>query len=493
MPSADFRAVGDRLLAWIAGYLDTIESRPVQSDRAPGQTLAMLPRRAPEQPGGPAEWDAIFADLDEIVAPALTNWQHPMFFAYFPCNTSHPAILAELLIAGLGQQGMLWSTGPACTELETRMLDWMGAAIGLPETFLSESDNGGGCIQGTASESALVALVAARDRVRHQNQNQSQNPGIDPRTFCVYTSVQAHSSIAKAAVVAGIAHDADDTERIRLVDVDDRCRMDPTRLAEMLDADIAAGLTPVMLSLTLGTTASTAVDPIRELSNVWRERLGDRPSRGWIHVDAAHSGATLICPEFRSQSEGVELTDSFCFNPHKWLLTTFDCDLFWTRDRRGLTRSLTVTPEYLRNEASDSGSVIDYRDWQIPLGRRFRALKLWFVMRHYGLEGLRAYIRGHCEQAAELAEKIDAHPKLNLAAERTSNLVCFDHASGEEATRELLGRLNENRDTFLTHAVLPTPAGPRYVIRVAIGAATGDAEHPRRLWSMIEERAGQVG
>ncbi|MEM9066470.1 MAG: pyridoxal-dependent decarboxylase [Planctomycetota bacterium] len=481
MAGGEFRELAARAAAWVDDYLSGVEAHPVQHARTPGQTEAMLPVAPPEMPEG---LDRIFEELDRVVAPALTNWQHPMFFGYFPCNTSHPAILAELVIAGLGQQGMLWSTSPACTEVETRMLDWMGRAIGLPAAFLSDSACGGGCIQGTASESALVALVAARDRALRAN------PETDPRSLGVYTSTQAHSSIAKAAMVAGIARHAHDEKGVRLVPVDERCQMDPGALGAMLDADLAAGITPVMLSLTLGTTASTAVDPIDACTRIWREKVGDP----WVHVDAAHSGATLVCPEYRWQAKGIELTDSFCFNPHKWLLTTFDCDLFWTRDREGLVRSLSITPEYLRNEATDSGAVTDYRDWQIPLGRRFRALKLWFVMRHYGLEGLRNHIRNHCAQAEWLESKIDAHPTLRAAAERTSNLVCFDHASGEAATRAMLAALNDRRDVFLTHAVLPAAeGGSRFVIRVAIGALTTEPRHIEALWRLIERAAESVG
>jgi aromatic-L-amino-acid decarboxylase len=483
MSPDEFAALGHRMVDWIADYWRHVERHPVLSQVKPGEVLGGLPLHAPER-GGEGGWDAVFRDMDEIVVPGITHWQSPNFFAYFPANASGPGVLGELLSAGLGVQGMLWATSPACTELETRVLDWLGEMIGLPEAFLSTSERGGGVIQGTASEATLVAMLAAKQRIG----------GSGP--LVVYASTQAHSSVIKAAMIAGIASGPEDREHVRLIEVDDHYRMRPEALERAMREDVAAGKRPFFVCATVGTTSSGAVDSIREIAGAvsgLNLPPGPLPRGGgggvWIHVDAAWAGAACMCPEFRGMLDGIEHAVSIAFNPHKWLLTNFDCNCFWTRDRRALTDALSVTPEYLRNAASDSGQVIDYRDWQVPLGRRFRSLKLWFVIRHYGVEGLRAYVREHVRLAALFEERVRADKRFELAAPRSLSLVCFRlRGEGETAdakNRQLLERINASGRAYLTHTVLPMPDGPRVVLRMAIGAAQTKEEHVGGVWELI--------
>ncbi|MEL7473249.1 MAG: pyridoxal-dependent decarboxylase [Planctomycetota bacterium] len=491
MTPEQFRALGHRAVDWIADYLAGVESRGVLSESKPGEVYDALPESPPETPD---DWDAAFADLDRVVMPGVTHWQSPSFFGYFPCNGSAPAIIGELLSAGLGVQGMLWQTSPACTELEMRVLDWMAELIGLPDAFrFDRSDRkGGGVIQGTASEAALIALVAARRR--------SIDAGADPASLCVYTSTQAHSSIVKAAMIAGLARDADDRARVRLIETDDEHRMRADALASAVRSDLDAGRTPCFVSATAGTTSSCAFDPIGDLARA----IDDADPaffggpRGWLHVDAAYAGAACVCPEFRWMLDGVERADSVCFNPHKWLLTSFDCDCFWVRDADALTRATSVTPEYLRNQASDAGAVVDYRDWQAPLGRRFRALKLWLVLRHFGAEGLRAYIREHVRLGEVFESMVGADDRFELAATRHLNLVCFrfrDDAAGsseraDAATAELMRRVNATGRALCTHTRLAVAGGERYVIRFCPGATGVRERHVRDAWALFQEHAG---
>ena len=448
--------------------MEEVESYPVLSDVAPGELRARLPA-APPTEGEPLErW---LADVDELIMPGITHWQSPNFYAFFSANASGPAILGELLSAGLGVQGMLWATSPACTELETHMLDWLVAMLELPRRFLSSS-SGGGVIQDTASSAALCALLAARERVTAGDGNRQ---GLGTR-LTAYTSSQAHSSIEKAAGIAGIGRD-----NLRLLPVDEAYAMRAPVLAETIAADRAAGATPFFVCATLGTTSSHAFDPLPEIAAICRrEGL-------WLHVDAAHAGTAALCPEHRGMHDGLEDADSYCFNPHKWMLTNFDCDCFWVADRKSLVDALSVLPEYLRNTATESGKVIDYRDWQVPLGRRFRALKLWFVIRHYGVQGLQAHVRRHVAAAAWFAERVGTSERLELAAPPRLNLVCFRHRDGDEASERLLERLNGSGRMYLSHTRL---AG-RYALRMAIGATTTRQQHVEQAWALVRELAEQ--
>jgi aromatic-L-amino-acid decarboxylase len=469
MDPETFRRRGREVVDWIANYMERVETFPVRSSVAPGEIRAQLPAEPPET-GEPFE--AVLRDLEEIILPGITHWQSPNFFAYWPANSSGPAVLGELLSAGLAVQGMSWETSPACTELETHVLDWMLDMLGLPKRFHSSSA-GGGVIQDTASSATLCALLAARERA---TDFATDRKGCD-RSLVAYGSTQAHSSVEKAVRIAGLG-----SEQLRLVDVDDQYAMDASALERAIETDLDAGLTPCFITATVGTTSSGAIDPVRAIGKI-AKRHGI-----WLHVDAAMSGTAAICPEFRSVHDGVELADSYCVNPHKWMFTNFDCDLFYVADRATLVRTLSVLPEYLRNRATESGAVIDYRDWHIPLGRRFRALKLWLVIRHYGVEGLRHHVRRHVELAKMFTGWVEADRDFELAAPVPLNLVCFRHRGGDAINQAILDRVNDSGKLFLTH----TRLGDRFVLRLAIGQTHTEQRHVQAAWDAIRAAAAEV-
>ena len=478
MTTDEFRRHGKELIDWIADYYEHIEEYPVLSPAAPGSIRAALPAAPPET--GELFAD-VMADVERVIMPGITHWQSPNFFAYFPANASFPSILGELLSAGLGVQGMLWQTSPACTELETHVLDWLVGMLGLPERFLSTGP-GGGVIQDTASSAVLAAMVAARERTVTSNQysvNSEQysvvsrvEDGKDSR-LRAYTSTQAHSSVAKAAGIAGVGR-----VNLRAVAVDGDYAMRPDDLRRQIEADRAAGLLPFFVVATIGTTSSTALDPIRAIGEVCHEY------GVWLHVDGAMAGTAALCPEFRAMQDGLELADSYAFNPHKWMFTNFDCDCLWVADRAALIRALSILPEYLKNAATAAGAVIDYRDWHVQLGRRFRSLKLWFVIRHYGVEGLRAHVREHVRLGQEFAAWVAADPAFEVAAPAPLNLVCFRlRQGGDAANRALLERLNASGKLYLTHTVLDG----KYTLRMSIGGTLTEERHVAAAWRHIRE------
>ena len=468
MSTDEFRRYGHQLVDWIADYRSRVEDLPVLSQSKPGELRDALPERAPDKG---ESFDDILADIDRLIVPGITHWQSPNFFAYFPSNSSEPAVLGELLSAGLGVQGMIWATSPACTELETHVLDWLVDMIGLPDFFKSSS-TGGGVIQDTASSSALCALLAARERVSKLETNRIGIQGTSK--MVAYTSSQAHSSIEKAVKIAGIG-----AENLRLIDVDEAFAMQPEALARQIAADRDQRLTPFFVCATIGTTSSNAIDPLPAIGRICgKENL-------WLHVDAAMSGTAALSPEYRFIHEGLEHADSYCFNPHKWMFTTFDCDCFYVKSRKDLIDTLSILPEYLRNEATESGAVIDYRDWHIPLGRRFRALKLWFVIRHYGVEGLRHHVSQHIELARQFASWVEADERFELAAPAPLNLVCFRHLGGDAVNEALMNRLNESGKLYLTH----TKLNGRLVLRMAIGQTMTEERHVRNAWKRIQDAA----
>ncbi|MBI4693740.1 MAG: aspartate aminotransferase family protein [Gammaproteobacteria bacterium] len=470
MSPDEFRRAGHTLVDWIADYRERVATLPVQSQVEPGALRAALPASPPEH--GDEGFDAWLRDVDELVLPGITHWQAPAFFAYFPANTSGPSILGELLSAGLGVQGMLWATSPACTELETHMLDWLVDLMALPEKFRSRGA-GGGVLQDSASSAVLCALLAARERATRFESNTHGGRG----GLVAYGSTQTHSSLDKGIAVAGIGR-----ANLRKISVDERFAMDPQALAAAIAADRAAGRKPFFVCATVGTTSTLAADPLRAIGEICaREGL-------WLHVDAAMAGSAAVCPEHRVLFDGLELADSYCFNPHKWLFTNFDCSAFFVADRKALTDALSITPEYLRNAASESGGIIDYRDWQIPLGRRFRALKLWFVIRHYGAAGLRHHLRRHIALAAELGARIAADPHLELAVPVSLNLVCFRHRRGDEASRALLARLNAGGRMYLSHTVVEE----RHTLRLCIGQTHVAAGHVETAWQEIAAAAAAL-
>jgi aromatic-L-amino-acid decarboxylase len=470
MTPEEFRQRGRQLLDWIADYLENAGQHAVLSQVALGGVRSKLPAQAPERGDS---LDAVVADLNEIILPGVTHWQSPNFFAFFPANNSYPSILGDLLSSGLGVQGMMWATSPACTELETLVMDWLVDAMGLPTGFRSDSEEGGGVIQDTASSATLCAIVAARERA---TKGQSNRLGLGGERLVAYASEQAHSSIEKGLRIAGIGSD-----NLRLVGVDDAYAIRPDRLRAMIAQDRAAGCMPFFVCATVGTTSSMAFDPVAEIGSICRE------AGAWLHVDAAMAGTAALCPELRFVTEGLEFADSYVFNPHKWMLVNFDCSAFYVRRRNDLVSALSIEPEYLRNAASESGSVIDYRDWQVPLGRRFRALKLWLTIRSYGLSGLREMIRRHVTLAQEFAGWVRDDPDFEMAAPVRLNLVCFRHRGGDDVNRRLLDSLNSSGRIYLSHAVL----GSRYTLRLCVGQRTTERKHVERAWELIREMAAR--
>ncbi len=457
MTADEFRRHGHALIDWLADYFDNVEAMPVVSRVEPGEIRAAIPDRAPEDP---EPFEDILTDLDRVVMPGITHWQHPNWYAFFPANSSPPSVLAELAAAGLGVQGMMWSTSPACTEVESAVVDWLVELLGLPQGWKT-TGSGGGVLQMSASDSTHTALVVARHR--------AVEAGADPASLVAYTSAQAHSSIEKGATVAGYRH-------LRLIEVDGDQAMSATALARAVEDDVAAGLVPCFVGSAIGTTGTTGVDPLRAISEV-------AAAHGmWHHVDAAYAGTAMICPEFRHHQDGVELVDSYTFNPHKWMLVNFDCSVFYVADRKPLLDCLSILPPYLRNEASASGDVIDYRDWHVPLGRRFRSLKLWWVLRSYGAEGIRELIRHHVAMADELAARLEADPRFELVAPHPFALVCFRCTAGDEATSALATAVNATNEVYWTPSVLEG----RPMIRVSIGQARAEWRHLEHLWGLID-------
>ena len=460
LSSEEFRKHGHALIDWIADYWDRLEDLPVESGVSPGSVRELLPPEAPQK-GEP--FADLIRDLDEIVMPGITHWQHPSWFSFFPANASPPSVLAELVSAGLGVQGMLWSTSPAATEIESHVLDWLVDLMDLPSEWKTTS-LGGGVLQMSASDSTHTSLVVAR--------HQAMKRGVNPTAMVAYASTQTHSSIQKGATVAGYRH-------IRLIPVDDKQAMDISALRAALASDKAEGLVPVFVAATLGTTGTTAVDPIRPIGEICQEE------NLWLHVDAAYAGNAMICPEFRHHQDGLELVDSYTFNPHKWLMVNFDCSVFYVADRSPLIDCLSILPPYLKNEASESGAVIDYRDWHVPLGRRFRSLKLWWVIRSYGVEGLQSMIRYHVALTERLAEKLKSDPRFEVVAPHPFALVCFRCTAGDEATQSLAEAVNGSPNVAWTGSELDG----RPMIRVSIGQRTTDEGHVDALWDLIDELA----
>lgn len=469
MSPEEFRQFGHKVIDWIADYYLEIEGYPVLSQAKPGEIRASFPA-APPQNGEP--FDAILEDIEPLILPGITHWQSPNFFALWPANTSGPSILGELLSAGLAVQGMSWITSPACTELETHVLDWLVDMLALPEKFRSQS-SGGGVIQDTASSATLTALLVARERATNYASNKH---GCDGK-LVAYASTQTHSSIEKGIKIAGIG-----SNNLRLIEVDEQFAMRPKVLQNQIRADREAGFVPFFVCATIGTTSSNAFDPLREIGMICQ-------SEGvWLHVDAAMSGTAAICPEFRYIQDGLELADSYCFNPHKWMFTNFDCDCFYVADRAALIETMSILPEYLRNKATESGAVIDYRDWHVQLGRRFRSLKLWFVIRHYGVEGLQYHIRRHVELAQQFAQWITDDEEFELVAPAHLNLVCFRHKGGNELNQKVLECLNRSGDLYLTHTVL----NGEYTLRLCVGQTNTGLKQVEKAWHLIRKTAANL-
>ena len=466
MNTDEFRQHAHQLADWMADYFRDVGTMPVTPGVQPGDILRQIASGPPEQ-GEP--FQRLFQQFREIIMPGMTHWNHPGWFAYFPANNSPPSVLAEMLTAALGAQCMSWATSPAATELEQAMMGWLRQMLALPAGFV-------GVIQDTASTATLVALLSARERATGHDAG-LRGLAAAGSQLTVYTSTQAHSSVDKGVKLAGYG-----LERLRKIAVDTNYAMRPDELERAIAADLEAGLTPACVVATVGTTSSTAVDPLPAIAEICG-RHGV-----WFHVDAAYAGAAAIVPELRHLFDGIEHADSFVFNPHKWLLVNFDCSAYFVRDREALLRTFQVTPEYLRTD--QDRDVANFRDWGIQLGRRFRALKLWFVIRSYGVEGLRAMIRRHVELAQDVAGWVEGDPEFELMAPVPLGLVCFRYRPDgvpdtqvDDLNRRLLARVNASRRVHLTH----TELGERYVIRMAIGQRETKRQHVEEAWECIKQ------
>ncbi len=466
MSPEEFRKQGKLMIDWIADYYENLEKYPVLSQVKPGEIRSQLPGLAPMES---ETMEQIMADVNSIIMPGITHWQSPNFFAYFPSNSSGPSVLGDLLSSGLGVQGMLWATSPACTELETQVLDWLANMLQLPEKFKSTSA-GGAVIQDTASSAALSAVLAAREKKTNYQTNDSGNLG----NLVAYVSSQTHSSLEKAIKIAGIGKN-----NLRLIGVDENLAMRSDLLENAIQTDLQAGLIPFFVCATVGSTSTNAIDPLIEIGEI------SRKFELWMHIDAAMSGTAAICPEYRYILNGIELADSFSFNPHKWMFTNFDCNCFFVADRSSLIKTLSILPEYLKNQATESGAVIDYRDWHIQLGRRFRSLKLWFVIRHYGVNGLRYHIQEHIRLAQQFTEWVRSSEEFELIAPAPLNLVCFAHKNGNDFNKKLLETINTSGEMYFTHTVV----NGNYVLRMCIGQTNTKEEHVQNAWKTIQETA----
>ncbi|UCF04592.1 MAG: aspartate aminotransferase family protein [bacterium] len=470
MDSGDFRRFGYELVDWIADYLDHAERYPVLSRSSPGQTKEGLPAEPPMQG---ERMEDILADFREIIVPGITHWQHPRFFAYFPATTSGPSILGELLSAGLGVNAMLWQTSPAATELEEVVMDWLRSLLGLPEAFR-------GVIQDTASTATLCALICARERATDFRISERGIPGwAGEPALRLYTSTEGHSSVEKGARIAGFG-----SEHVVTVRTDEDNAMNPENLRRCIEEDRSNGLHPCCVVATVGTTSSTAIDPLGPIG-VIAENYGL-----WLHVDAALAGSAAILPEKRWILDGVEKADSFVFNPHKWLFTNFDCSAFYCRHPDILTSALSIQPEYLKT--GQDCRVVNFRDWGIQLGRRFRSLKLWFVLRYYGVEGLQERLREHIGLAAGFASWIERSADFELMAPVPLNTVCFRYRPVgatlpeeelEAMNRELMDDVNRSGRIYITH----TRLRGTFCLRLSIGQMRTDLDDVKMAWEVLQQ------
>ena len=472
MTPEEFRAHAHEMVDWMADYLEGVEQYPVRAQTAPGEIYDKLPAAPPDQPEG---MSAIFEDFKRDIIPGMTHWQHPSFFAYFPANSSPPSVLAEMLTATLAAQCMLWQTSPAGTEVETRMMEWLRGMLGLPEAFQ-------GVIQDSATSATLAALLTAREKASgwRGNVDGLGALGSGGLKLTVYVSEEAHSSIEKTMKVAGYG-----SEQLRKIPTDDELAMDVGALAEAIEADIAAGFTPACITACVGGTGTGACDDIAEIGEVCRKH------DIWLHVDAAWAGTALILPECRHLIDGIETADSFVFNPHKWMFTNFDCTAFFVRDAQALERTLSLVPTYLQSR--ETGHVIDYQNWSVPLGRRFRALKLWFVIRAYGVSGLQAMIRSHIEMTRELCHEVAEEPDFEILSPLRLALFSFryrpagtdDEGALDTLNLKLLEAINDSGKAYLTQNRVRS----RFAIRFTIGQTGTRKHHVDAAWQLIKDTA----
>lgn len=464
-----FRFYGKQIIDWIADYLAEPERYPVLSRARPGDVKRQIPSAPPD---APESMEAILADFDRAILPGITHWNHPGFFAYFAISGSAPGILGELLTAALNVNGMLWRTSPAATELEEAVMDWLRQMLGLPPAFE-------GVITDTASVSTLIAIAAAREALDRRIRQEGLSGRSDLPRLRLYCSEQAHSSVEKAGIVLGVGRSG-----ACKIPTDAEFQMRPDALATAIEADRRDGWLPFCVVATVGTTSTTSVDPVPAIADICaREDL-------WLHVDGAYGGVAAIAPEMRHVLDGCDRADSIVVNPHKWLFTPIDCSAFYTRHVDTLKRAFSLVPEYLRTAQGDAGEVKNHMDYGVQLGRRFRALKLWFVIRTYGVEGLRARIREHCRLAREFAAWVDADPNFERLAPVPFSTVCFryrpagetDESALERLNAQLLDAVNASGEAFLSH----TKLGERYTLRLAIGNLATRELHVARAWQLLK-------
>ncbi|MEO6403627.1 MAG: pyridoxal-dependent decarboxylase [Vicinamibacteria bacterium] len=465
MNPEEFRKFGHRLIDWIADYRATTERRPVMSTVEPGSIRAQLPKTPPD---APESMDAVMHDVESIVMPGLSHWQHPRFFGYFPSNGELSSVLGDYMSTGLGVLGLSWQSSPALTEVEEVTTDWLRQMVGL-------SDKWSGVIQDTASTSTLVALISARERASAYSLVKGGMQKLDA-PLVVYVSAHAHSSVDKAALLAGFGRD-----HVRLIPADENFAMRADALAEAIARDVVAGLKPCAIVATTGTTTTTAIDPIAAIADV------ARASGVWLHVDAAMAGSAMILPECRSLWQGIEGADSLVINPHKWLGVAFDCSVYYVRDAQHLVRVMSTNPSYLRSTVDER--VKNLRDWGIPLGRRFRALKLWFLIREQGVTGLQTRLRRDIANAQWLKSAIESTPGWKVLAPVPLQTLCVRHEpdgldgpSLDRHTLDWADALNQSGDAYVTPATLDG----RWMVRISIGALMTEREHVEELWKKMQ-------
>ena len=465
MESNKFRNYGHQIVDWMANYLETVEKYPVKSLVTPKEIINKLPSEAPRKG---EEFEKILADFEEIIIPGITHWQSPNFFAYFPANSSPASILAEMLMTTLGAQCMSWETSPAATELEERVMEWLRDMIGLPKNF-------SGVIQDTASTSTICSLLTAREM---QSNYEINLTGMnDKGILTTYCSTETHSSVEKAVKIVGLGK-----QNLRKIPVDEKYAMNPEKLREAIQSDIDKGFKPTAVVATIGTTGSTAIDPLKQIGEICSEY------NIWLHVDAALAGTALILPEYRWMIEGIEYADTFVFNPHKWMFTNFDCSAYFIKDPEALVRTFEILPEYLKTQAE---GVKNFRDWGLQLGRRFRALKLWFVIRNFGVEGLRTKIKFHIDLADSLRQKIEKTSDFELLAPVPLNTVCFrynpsaidDEEELNQLNEDLMHRVNGTGKLYMTH----TKLDGKFTLRLVTGQSYVQERHVNRAWTIIHE------
>ena len=471
MKSKEFRAYAHQFVDWMADYMDTVEDYPVKSQVEPKEIYEQIKSEIPQKG---ESMDKIFSDFQNIILAGITHWQNPNFFAYFPANTSPPSILAEMLTASLGVQGMKWETSPASTELEEKMMEWLGNAMGIPKSWT-------GVIQDSASTATLAAIITAREQ---KSKFQINEGGFDGNTkYRIYCSDQTHSSIEKGAKIAGLGK-----KNVVKIATNQNLELRADLLQEQIEQDRKAGFEPLCIVAAIGTTGTMAMDPLAEIAQV-AEKF-----KIWLHVDAAYAGSALLLPEYQKLIHGIEKADSFVFNPHKWLLTNFDCSAYFVKDADALVNTFAILPEYLKTKTD--GLVNNHSDWGVPLGRRFRSLKLWFVMRYYGLEGLQNKLRGHIELGKWFEKEIVENPNFELTAPRSMNLVCFhykpvgqnDIEQLNKLNEQLLHKLNATGTIYLTH----TKVHGVYTLRMVIGQTNVTKSHVEKAWKLIQEMAGEI-